>query len=340
MSRKTFDYYNFDKIYSFNAMWMFIIGARGLGKTYGGKYKVIAAAIKTGEQFVYLRRYKDELSGRGTFFADIAHMFPKYDFRVNGFQAEMAPVETADDKKRKWQVIGYFVVLSTSQNKKGTSYHNVKTIIFDEFILEKGLIQYLPDEERVFKNFYSTVDRWQDKTRVLFFANSVSIMNPYFLAYDIKPDQVGEFTKYYGGYMVCHFADSAKFKSGVEKTMFGQFIKDTEFGEFATGNEFKDNNANLIGYKPSDAKPLYNLETTKGTFSVWVDYKGPHYYIQEKLIGNDRLYTLVDDKMSTGKVLLTHNDKLMQYLRTSFRQGKAFFDTPKSRNAFIEVFRR
>lgn len=31
------DYYDYTRVLSYHAPWMFIIGARGLGKTYGGK---------------------------------------------------------------------------------------------------------------------------------------------------------------------------------------------------------------------------------------------------------------------------------------------------------------
>ena len=122
-NNKQMAYYSFDKIYSYNAIYNFIVGARGLGKTYGWKKKVIAAAIKRGDQFIYLRRYKDELkASRNTFFADIYHEFPKWDFRINGEYAEMAPAKTREEgKKRVWQVIGHFMPLSIAQGRKSVA---------------------------------------------------------------------------------------------------------------------------------------------------------------------------------------------------------------------------
>src|SRR5690606_5610588 len=99
-------------------------------------------------------------------------------------------IETRDEKKRQWSTVCYFQCLSVGQQVKGASFDLVTSIVFDEFIIEKGLIQYLPDEATAMTNFYSTVDRNQDKTRVYFLANSVSITNPYFLEYDIRPDQM------------------------------------------------------------------------------------------------------------------------------------------------------
>src|SRR3954471_4581510 len=107
-----------------------------------------------------------------TFFADIEAMFPDHDFRVMGYEAHMSPVKDRDQKKREWQVIGYFIALSTAQSVKSTAFPKVTKIIFDEFIAEKGATQYLTDEVTRLLNFYMTVDRGQDKTVVFMLSNA------------------------------------------------------------------------------------------------------------------------------------------------------------------------
>jgi hypothetical protein len=334
------DYYNFDKLFSFNGVFNFLIGGRGLGKTYGAKHKAITAAIRKGDEFIYMRRYKEELAtSRDSFFADIYQEFPEYDFRVTAKLAQMAPVSTREVKKREWKTIGYFIPLSVAQSQKSVSFPKVKLIIFDEFIIEKGAIHYLRDEAIAFINFFSTVDRYKDKTRVLFLANSVTIENPYFLHFDIRPDQVGEFTKSHEGFIVCHFADSKEFSKGVYKTRFGKFIQGTEYADYAVTSEFKDNNDNLVARKPADAKYSYTVEARNGTFSVWIDWEGPHFYIQEKRPRQENMYTLVPEKMRKGVKLITNSDRLIANLRTAWRNGETHFDTPRSRNAFIEIFK-
>jgi hypothetical protein len=340
-SSATLAYYNYDKILSFNSMFHFLVGARGLGKTYGAKIKVIQWAIKYGRQFIYLRRFKDELKGaRNTFFADVEHNFPDWDFRVNGDQAEMAPTSTEGMKPRPWVVIGFFVALSQGQSKKSVAYPEVKTIIFDEFIIEKGLTHYLPNEAKVFENFYMTVDRWKDKTRVFFLANAISITNPYFLHYNIRPDQLPEISTSHKGFIVSHFADSTEFASGVFKTQFGQFIQGTEQAEYAVGNAFTDNHDKLLQLKPPTAKYRFTIETMQGIFSVWIDMDVQRYYMQESRPKQETIYTLIPEKMDDDRTLLEPNNKLLQYLRAAFSRGRAYFDTPKTRNAFIEIHRK
>jgi hypothetical protein len=343
LAKKSLPYYSFDKIMSYNATYMFVVGARGLGKTYGAKKFVIRDALRTdGEnQFIYLRRFTKELQGRGTFFADIAQEFPDYDLRVSGMNAEYAPITTRGDKKRHWKVMGYFMALSTAQKQKSVAFPKVKTILFDEFIIEKGALHYLPNESKILNDLFSTVDRWKDKTRVIFMANSVSITNPYFLAYKIRPDQEGEIVIRGGGFIACHFVDSAEFGTAVYKTKFGQFIADTEYAEFAVGNKFADNNDNMIGTKGSKASYTFTIETPAGIFSVWIDWAGPYFYIQERRPKEESLFlTTVPELMTNDKVLAHNGHKLFGYLRAAFRGGRAFFDTPVARNAFIELFQR
>lgn len=343
LAKKSLPYYSFDKIMSYNATYMFVVGARGLGKTYGAKKFVIRDALRTnGEnQFIYLRRFTKELQGRGTFFADILQEFPDYDLRVNGMVAEYAPTSTRGDKKRNWSVMGYFMALSTAQKQKSVAFPKVKTILFDEFIIEKGALHYLPNESKIFNDLFSTVDRWKDKTRVIFMANAVSITNPYFLAYKIRPDQEGEIAIRGNGFIAVHFVDSAEFGTAVYKTKFGQFIADTEYAEFAVGNKFADNNDNMIGTKGSKASYTFTIETPAGIFSVWIDWAGPYFYIQERRPKTESLFlTTVPELMTNDKVLAHNGHKLFGYLRAAFRGGRAFFDTPVARNAFIELFQR
>ena len=343
--RKEFTWYNWDKISSYNATYNFIVGARGVGKTFGWKLKVIKAAILKGEEFILVRRYKDELKvAKETFFADIVakNKFPDWDFRTYGAFAQMAPASTRDDKKRPWKTIGHFIALSTAQSFKGTSYPLVTKIGFDEFILEKGMTRYLPNETHAFNNLYSTVDRNQDKTTVFFMANSVSIMNPYFLEYEIKPEDADDrgFVRKANGFVVVHFVNAEEFTKEVYATKFGQFIAGTDYGDFAAGNEFADNNDNLLNIKGASARYTYSIETKNGVFSVWSDWLAGKYYIQERRPKQEILFTILPERMSEGKVLLGYSDKIVQALRTAFRNGHAYFDTPKSRNAFIEIFKR
>ena len=50
------DYYDLHNLLTRNAPWNFIIGARGLGKTFAAKRYGIKEYLKHGHEFIYLRR--------------------------------------------------------------------------------------------------------------------------------------------------------------------------------------------------------------------------------------------------------------------------------------------
>ena len=125
-------YYSYDKLFSYNFLLAFVIGERGVGKSFGAKKAVLSKFLKTGEQFVYLRRYKTELdTALATFWSDLqdAGLFSDHELKVK--KSKML-TEFICDKK----VCGYAVPLSTANILKSTAFPNVKTIIFDEFLLD------------------------------------------------------------------------------------------------------------------------------------------------------------------------------------------------------------
>lgn len=362
-------YYDYAKALSFNATMNQLVGGRGIGKTYGAKKKITRDAIKAtryeerevsvtsrgksksetrtigscDNQFIYLRRYKEELAvAKATFFVDYEQEFPEHDFQVIGWEAQASHIRYREMKHRPWVTIGYFIALSVAQKYKSVSFTNVKTIVYDEYILEKGLTNYLPNEAVVFNNFYSTVDRYKDKTRVLMLANSVAINNPYFIEYKIKPEDadVNGFIRLKGGYMLVQFIDDKQFESEVYQTGFGKFIKDTEYADYAVGNQFSDNHKGLIELKPSNAKYLLTLETSDKIISIWWESNKGKYYCQESRPKNEKLFTIVAERMSENKTLVTFSDKTLSMLRTAFRHDRMRFDDPSTRNAIVEIFKR
>lgn len=348
-TKKTFQWYSYHKLLSYNATYNFVVGPRGNGKTYGAKKIAIRNYLRKGEHFIYLRRYKTELAFRQEFFTDIQNEFPDYSFQVMGSQAQIAslkevgpetPLNADGTPKLKWKTFGFFITLSNAQARKGLTFPNVTTIIFDEFIIEKGSLHYLPEEEKAFNNFYVTVDRWQDRVRVFFLANTVSIMNPYFIAYDIKPTR--EFVVKADGFMVINFCDSDVFSQQVETTKFGRFIKNTDYGDFAMGAVFADDNDYLIALKSSEAKYMATIETATGEFSVWFDISATPsmYYIQEGRPKEEVIWTTDPRKMDHDKVYLTYSHRIMQQMRMAFKRGQVLFSSSRARESFIPIFKR
>lgn len=340
-AKKIHPYYDYGPICSYNAFFYLIVGGRGLGKTYGAKRRAFNRYLTHGEQFIYVRRHKEDLTFvRDTFFTDIQHEFPDWDFRSNGIRFEISPASERDARTRKWETMGYLVALSVAQKLKSVSFAKVTTIIYDEFIIEKGHVTYLPNEAKVFLDFYSTVDRNQDKTRVFLLANAVSIGNPYFAAWDIYPNPDNEYVKIdipsRKNYIVAHFPKAEDFAASVMQTHFGQFIAGTEYAEYAVGNIFSDNGNDLVKDKDPNAKYRFTIDTKQGAFSIWHNIRTGEYYASSFEVGNEKRYTTQTSRVTENVSLMYFTDMPIQLLRAAQRKGRVYFNTASTRNAFAE----
>lgn len=327
------DYYDFGNLLSRNGVFNMVVGARGVGKTYGAKLMVMRNAIEKGEEFVYLRRYKTEMRSTQTFFADVAHEYPEYNFRVNGSNAQYKKKGA-----KKWVTFGYFVALSTAQKMKSVSYPKVTRIIYDEFIIEKGYVRYLPAEVDAFQSFYGTVDRWQERTRVLMLANAVSIDNPYFIKWNIEPCGK-EFITRGNGFIVCQFVKSENFGARVRETRFGQFLEamDPIGAAYSIDNHFADYTNVWVDKKPAEATPVIILRLPEGALSIWTCKD--LWYAQRKLPKTELPIAAYDhNNLREGEVQIAYGDKLMTMLRTQFRHGRMRFDSPQTRALLKGIF--
>ena len=142
------NYYELGNLLGRNKIMNVVIGQRGCGKTFQAKKWAIKKFIETGKEFIWVRRYKTELKSLQSFFDDIVSegYFDSHSLEVKGKTAYI------DN-----QVAGHFVALSVSANQKSVPYPNVDKIIFDEFMIEKGNIRYLPNEVETFLAFFDTV---------------------------------------------------------------------------------------------------------------------------------------------------------------------------------------
>lgn len=337
-------FYSFGPILSHNCEYNFIAGGRGIGKTYGAKEHVINQFLKKKKQFIYVRRFKEELQvSASSFFADIAHAYPDYVFRTHGREAQVCKA-SEDEDKRKWRTMGYFIALSVSATLKSVAYPNVTTIVYDEFIPEKGRRE-LKDEFNAFNNFYNTVNRYRDvlkgepNVRVLFLANSVTIMNAYFLALEIRPDECGEWHKSHDGFVIAHFPDEEAFKTLVMSSRFGRFTSGTEYEQYSTHNKFSDAHTSMIASKKPRAKYVFSVDTDKSKFSVWLDMITGEYYLQSKCPKNEVIFVLDPSRMREGRLLMLKSDQRLKILKSAFKRGTMLFDKPVTRNAFLEIMK-
>lgn len=321
-------YWSPHDILSHNCLYNFSIGNRGAGKTFGSKAFVIKKFIETGAQFIYLRRYKTEFDGFQNFFADVSHKFPDHEFEVKG------KLLYIDGK-----IAGYGIALSTALTKKSISYHLVETIIFDEFIIDKGHIRYLSNEVTSFLEFYETVARMRDNVRVLFLANAVSVVNPYFLFWNMKPKSKKRFTKF--KHMIVEYIQNKEFIEAKYKTRFGQIIKGTTYGDYAIENQFLTDNLNFVEKKTGNARHEFSVVYNGHTYGFWSDYKIGLVYVSEDTDPyNKQVYTLSDIEHGPNLMLIKNVSKsfLLKGAIQAYEGGFMRFEDLQIKNQAVEIF--
>ena len=240
-------WYSANRLLTLNCLFNFVISNRGGGKTYDFKTRAIKHFIKNGSQFIYLRRYKSELKTIHTFFNDIIanNEFKEHELKVkdNTFYCD-------------GKICGYAIALSTALTLKSTSFPLVDLIGYDEFIIDKGVIRYLPNEVTAFLEMYETIARKRDNVRVIFMGNAISIINPYFLYWNIQPDMNKRFNRY--GHIAVEIFKDEKFIEEKKQTKFGQIIDGTDYGSYAIENTFINDNETLS--KNEQVKANFNAQ--------------------------------------------------------------------------------
>lgn len=320
-----------------NGMWNYAIGGRGVGKTYDAKLKRTKHFLKTGKQFVYLRRYETEFADKQQLFNDIAAEFPEHDIMVEGMRAMIRRTPEEGKPKEAWRVFCYLVALSTTISKKSVPYPDVDYIVYDEFIIDRGFIRYMPNEVKVFLEFYNTVDRFTDRVRVLFLANAVSIVNPYFVYFGIKPRKGQRFTSAMEGYHICEVIESSGYIQKVVATRFGRMIAGTEYFDYAVANRFTNDESQFICKKPSSARFMYGVVFDGSKMGVWKDFGENRYYISGKIPKGEQPFVVTKADQAPDLLMVDRASPLLKSLKRLYMMGGVYFESPVLMTAFFNI---
>ena len=160
---------------------IFEVGARGTGKTYGSMLYI----LNTGVKFLYLRRTKTEAD---LVKSDITNPFKVINMDL-GTDVKAGRGQYVFPFIKEGSVIGYGAALSTFYNVRGVDFSDVEIIIYDEFIPENSA-RPIKNEFDALMNVIETVNRNRELTgkkpvKLVCMANSNKLDNPIFLGLEI-----------------------------------------------------------------------------------------------------------------------------------------------------------
>ena len=181
-------YYTPKKINGKNATYNVIFGERSNGKTYALLLQTLKDYVKDKTQMAYVRRWKEDITGRRAqrLYSGIndnqeVSKLTNGEFKGVHYWAGKFYLCNFDEAGKvvygDQDVIGFTFALSDGEHDKSTSFPNVKTIVFDEFLTNST---YLVDEFVLFMNTVSTIVRRREDVKIYMLGNTVNKYCPYF----------------------------------------------------------------------------------------------------------------------------------------------------------------
>ena len=282
------------------------------------------------------------------FFTDIAWEYPDYEFKVDG-EKFLIRVKPANEKE-KWtnaDIAGYGFTLSTANNKKSISYPKITTLVFDEFLLDKGNQRYLQNEPEKLLNLYETVARpGTNHPRVVVFmlANAISITNPYFMYWDLrKPTRQDKNGKYIWKHptrpILVEDVRNEKFIAKKKETEFGSLVAGTNYADYSIENKFLLDDDTFVEKKSAKAKYYFTFIYIGNTYGVWLDMTEGKLWVSADIDPSYPLrYTLTIKDHQPNTMFLKNRSKAghFNYFIENYKQGNVYFEKMNIINIFYE----
>ena len=324
-------YYDYNRTCSYNALFNFIVGVRGKGKTYGYLKRSLIRFIKHKEQFIYLRRYDTEVKAIRGRVLDAVRQDPAFEGHELLVHGKNIMVDG--------EVAGIIIALSTSAKFKSDAFPMVTSIGFDEFIVDKGFIHYIRDEVTLFLEFYKTVDRDEDRVKCFFMANNVSEVNPYFTYWSLRvPDK--EYRLFQDGLILVHNCRAGDaFIERARSTQFGRLIRGTSYEKYSLYNESLRDKETFIRKRPKGCRCRFNIAWKGVSYGVWTD-KEYMLYLSGSYDKNMHTYALTTSDHEVNTLLITtQRDAFhLRLYRQAYEMGRLCFESQKIKQAGEEIY--
>ena len=268
-----------------------IIGGRGIGKTYD----ILKGLITDDEYFIYVRRSESELKNCCK---EVNNPFVTIneDFNRN---IEVSRNEDSFIIHEGEVIKGIGGSLSTFGKFRGSDFSKVNYIVFDEFIATSPFDRLIKSEAELFFNMIETIERNREilgkrSIKIIMLANSnrlnSGIITELKLGEVIRQMKLREDFREYedeerGIYI--NLPEDLGITKLKKNTKLYKLTADTEFYKMAIGNDFVDDDFNVIkSFKSNELIPLCRF-----SYVSFYRVKGQNILYCTKRSNNSPLYT-------------------------------------------------
>lgn len=203
-------WYSLENILKHDVQYYMIFGERSNGKSYAVDTYIIDKFFEEGKQFAFVKRFEEDIKTK--YMSEVFnplenYILEKYGHRIKFYRGCWLLYEDGTEGKiSECKVFGYAFSLANVNRTKATSYPDIDTILFEEFMSID--CSYLPDELNLFLNLISTIVRYRHNVKVFMLANAISKFSPYSSALGIRLHRIKK-----GDIILKEYTDKKGFKT-------------------------------------------------------------------------------------------------------------------------------
>ena len=258
---------NMPRLFASRLPFVFVVGGRGTGKTYGALEYVRKQALD-GKKFIYMRRTQDQVDKISQ---DDFSPFKSIDELTGTITTvqKMAGKTFSFVDASTDQILGYCFALSTFAKMRGFDASDVATLIFDEFIPEKHE-RAIKNEAEAFFNAVETINRNRELTggeplQCVLLSNANNMGNPLFLELGLVSRATKMLAKGVDTYrdekrgLMLVIIQNSPISEAKKQTALYKLTIGSSFQKMAIDNDFNEQCSNLRHAPLKELRPLVGV---------------------------------------------------------------------------------
>ena len=274
---------NWPYILSKQAAFIMVVGARGVGKTYG----VMRELRERKQPFIYLRRLKTQIDNCGK---NTGNPFKRLniDCGWNILPFSVGGNIEFRENDRNGDLVAVGVALSTVATVRGIDFSDFNYIVFDEAVAMIGE-KPIKNEFEAFLNFYETVNRNREligerPVQAILLGNANKLSNPYFTGWHFMKTSLKMLR---GKQMVYQTPDSSRIMIMLQDSPISKRKAETAvyqnctdgFVSMALDNVFRTDETKI----KSEPLKEYNHLVSIGEIGIYRHKSERRYYVSSKV---------------------------------------------------------
>lgn len=348
-------FYDWQKTFSYDAPVTMVVGARGVGKTFGLREQMLRDYFSGGWNHVEVCRYSKQVSAVCEGYFDkvvtntedeaLKKKLQGVKFRYQGRHAYICT--NPDDKKPEWTLILSVVALTNAQELKKQTFNHVRRVVMDEAVLERydRYHSYLPNEYAVWVNLMDTIMRQQPgketSVRIYLLGNACDLINPYFAHFGIDEEPPHGYSWHDKKLVLVHYPEAGEYGSRKRsETVAGRLAVGTTEELSSLENMFDTTGRHFIGKKPKHACLEYVIAYRNERFAVFSSFDNDHLFVTTKIPGNldgAPTFALTNQDNKPNYLVAKRANKPLNALVELYCLGIVKFDKASTYERFNEI---